>query len=86
MVFGEPPADELVRTAYAREAGDTAILYKGMSLADIAHVVGLVESKIIPAGREASSCGHCSKSILRHRWILPSIPGAVIPTPTGSPT
>lgn len=48
MVFGEPPADELIRTAYAREAGDTAILYKGMSLADIAHVVGLVESKIIP--------------------------------------
>ena len=48
MVFGEPPSDELIRTAYAREAGDTAILYKGMSLADIAHVVGLVESKIIP--------------------------------------
>jgi argininosuccinate lyase len=48
MVFGEPPADELVRTAYAREAGDTAILYKGMSLADLAHVVGLIESEIIP--------------------------------------
>ena len=48
MVFGEPPSEELIRTAYAREAGDTAILYKGMSLADIAHVVALVESKIIP--------------------------------------
>lgn len=48
MAFGESPSDELIRTAYAREAGDTAILYKGMSLADIAHVVGLVESKIIP--------------------------------------
>ena len=48
MVFGDPPSDALIRTAYAREAGDTAILYKGMSLADIAHVVGLVESKIIP--------------------------------------
>ena len=47
MVFGDP-ADELVRTAYAREAGDTAILYKGMSLADLAHVVGLIESRIVP--------------------------------------
>jgi len=47
---GDPvePADELVRTAYAREAGDTAILYKGMSLADVAHVVGLIESEIVP--------------------------------------
>jgi len=41
-------ADELVRTAYTREAGDTAVLYKGMSLADVAHVVGLIESEIIP--------------------------------------
>jgi argininosuccinate lyase len=51
MAFGDPPADELVHTAYARETGDVAILYKGMSLADLAHVVGLVESKTIP--REA---------------------------------
>ena len=42
------PADELVRTAYAREAGDTAILYKGMSLTDVAYVVGLIESEIVP--------------------------------------
>ena len=42
---GDPvePADELVRTAYAREASDTAILHKGMSLADVAHVVELIE-------------------------------------------
>lgn len=44
----EPPAEQLVRTAYAREIGDAAILYEGMSLADIAHVVGLIEANIIP--------------------------------------
>jgi argininosuccinate lyase len=43
-----PPADDLVHTAYARETGDAAILYEGMSLADIAHVVGLIEANIVP--------------------------------------
>src|SRR3972149_8587350 len=51
MRLKESPADELIHTAYAREVGDAAILYEGMSLADIAHVVGLIESNIIP--REA---------------------------------
>ncbi len=40
--------DPPVLAAYAREAGDTDLLYDGMSLADLAHVVGLVEAKIIP--------------------------------------
>ena len=44
-----PTADELVRTAYARETADASILYEGMSFADIAHVVSLIESKVIPA-------------------------------------
>lgn len=44
----EPPAEQLVRSAYAREIGDSAILYEGMSLADIAHVVGLIEANLIP--------------------------------------
>jgi argininosuccinate lyase len=51
MRLTEPPADELIRTAYARETGDAALLYEGMSLADLAHVVGLMEANIIP--REA---------------------------------
>ncbi|MBI4314431.1 MAG: argininosuccinate lyase [Chloroflexi bacterium] len=46
-----PPAPELIATAYARELGDAAILYQGMSLADLAHVIMLVETDIIP--REA---------------------------------
>jgi argininosuccinate lyase len=48
MRLTEPPAEQLVRTAYAREIGDAAILYEGMSLADLAHVVGLIEANIIP--------------------------------------
>jgi argininosuccinate lyase len=47
--LNEPSAPELVYTAYARELGDTPILYEGMSLADIAHVVALIESDIIPS-------------------------------------
>src|SRR3990172_5136690 len=47
----EPPAPELIASAYAREVGDAAILYEGMSLADMAHVFGLIEGDIIP--REA---------------------------------
>jgi len=43
----EPPAPELIATAYAREVGDAAILYTGMSLADLAHVVMLVEAGVM---------------------------------------
>jgi argininosuccinate lyase len=50
----QPPAPELITTAYAREVGDAALLYTGMSLADLAHVVMLVEAGIVPppAGAE----------------------------------
>jgi argininosuccinate lyase len=50
----EPPAPELVATAYAREVSDAGLLYTGMSLADLAYVVMLVESGIAPkeAGAE----------------------------------
>ncbi|HET7090645.1 MAG TPA: argininosuccinate lyase [Anaerolineae bacterium] len=53
----EPPAPELIASAYTREVGDAAILYEGMSLADMAHVVALIESDIIPrqAGGELLS-------------------------------
>ena len=44
----EPPAPELIASAYARELRDAAILYEGMSLSDIAHVAVLVEAGIIP--------------------------------------
>lgn len=44
----DPPAEPLIQTAYAREVGDAAILYKGMSLADLAHVVELMEANVAP--------------------------------------
>jgi argininosuccinate lyase len=50
MRLTEPPADELIHTAYARETGDAAILYEGMSLADLAHVLELIDSTIIASG------------------------------------
>jgi argininosuccinate lyase len=51
MRLSEEVAPELIHTAYAREVADTSILYEGMSLADLAHVVVLTEAQIIP--REA---------------------------------
>ncbi|MBI3763304.1 MAG: argininosuccinate lyase [Chloroflexi bacterium] len=43
-----PAAPELIRTAFTRELDDAAILYEGMSRADLAHVVMLAEAGIIP--------------------------------------
>jgi argininosuccinate lyase len=44
----EEPAPELVASAFALEAGDGPLLHHGMSLADLAHAVMLLETKIIP--------------------------------------
>ena len=48
MRLKDPPARALVDTAYARETGDAAILYAGMSLADLAHVLELIEAQVVP--------------------------------------
>ncbi len=42
------PATELVQTAFARELADQLALFRGMSLADMAHTVMLIEAGIIP--------------------------------------
>jgi len=42
------PAAELVQSAFARELTDQLALFKGMSLADMAHTVMLIEAGIIP--------------------------------------
>ncbi len=42
------PSMELVQTAFARELADQHTLFKGMSLADIAHTITLLEGGIIP--------------------------------------
>jgi argininosuccinate lyase len=44
----EGPAPELVSSAFAMEAGDGPLLYHGMSLADLAHAVMLIEIGVIP--------------------------------------
>jgi argininosuccinate lyase len=44
----EGPAPELVAAAFALEAGDGPLLYEGMSLADLAHAVMLLEVRLIP--------------------------------------
>ena len=47
--FTEGPSPELVQSAFALEAGDGVLLYHGMSLADMAHAIMLIETGIIPA-------------------------------------
>lgn len=44
----EQPADELIQSAFAHEVSDGALLYRGMSLADLAYCVMLCESGLIP--------------------------------------
>ncbi len=52
------PAVELVQTAFARELADQLALFKGMSLADLAHTVMLIEAGVIPSADGASFfCG-----------------------------
>lgn len=48
------PAAELVQTAFARELADQVPLFKGMSLADLAHTLVLIETGVIPSGAGAS--------------------------------
>ncbi len=48
------PAAELVQTAFARELADQLPLFRGMSLADIAHTLVLIETGVIPSVAGAS--------------------------------
>jgi argininosuccinate lyase len=44
----EQPADELLQSAFAHEVSDGALLYHGMSLADLAYCIMLCECGLIP--------------------------------------
>ena len=48
------PAAELVQTAFARELADQLALFRGMSLADLAHTVMLIETGMTPRAAGAS--------------------------------
>ncbi|MFL5592532.1 MAG: argininosuccinate lyase [Ktedonobacteraceae bacterium] len=67
------PAIELVQTAFARELADQLALFKGMSLADLAHTVMLIEAGVIPSADGAS--------LLRALLDLDEYPTDFIPTP-----
>ncbi len=67
------PAVELVQTAFARELADQLALFKGMSLADLAHTVMLIEAGVIPSADGAS--------LLRALLDLDEYPTDFIPTP-----
>ena len=67
------PAAELVQTAFARELADQLALLKGMSLADMAHTVMLIEAGVIPPVDGAS--------LLSALLALHEYPSDFIPTP-----
>ena len=60
------PAPELVRSANQLEISYAAILYKGLSLADLAHTVMLAEAGIIPL--------EASKKLLEALLVVHRIP------------
>jgi argininosuccinate lyase len=49
----EGPAPELMQSAFRLELADAPILWRGLSLADLAHIVMLRETKIAPEGASA---------------------------------
>ena len=67
------PAVELVQTAFARELADQLALFRGMSLADLAHSVMLIEAGVIPSADGAS--------LLSALLTLHEYPSDFIPTP-----
>jgi len=67
------PAVELVRTALARELADQLPLFRGMSLADLAHTIMLIEAGVIPSADGAS--------LLSALLALHAYPPDFIPTP-----
>ena len=48
------PTQELVQTAFARELSDQVALFRGMSLADLAHTIMLIEAGVIPTADGAA--------------------------------
>ncbi|HLI09398.1 MAG TPA: argininosuccinate lyase [Ktedonobacteraceae bacterium] len=65
------PAPELVRTAFARELADQLPLFRGMSLADIAHTIALTETSVIPQIERAPLL----KALLElHSWPADFVP------------
>lgn len=55
--LNKPPAPSLIGTAFSFEVADGPALYKGMSLADIAYTVHLIEGKLIPSKPGSSLLG-----------------------------
>lgn len=47
------PAPELVEAGYGLEMGDAPLLHRGLTLADLAHLVALTEADVVPDGEAA---------------------------------
>ena len=45
-----PPAPELIEAGFAYESQGAATLHDGLNLADLAHVLDLLDREIIPCG------------------------------------
>jgi argininosuccinate lyase len=67
------PATELVQTAFARELADQLPLFRGISLADIAHTIVLIEGGVIPYSEGVS--------LLKALLSLHRYPSDFVPTP-----
>ena len=54
--LGSGPSPELVEAGYRLEVADAAILHEGLCLADLGHVLELVESGVAPGAAAAALC------------------------------
>jgi argininosuccinate lyase len=55
---GTGPAPELVEAGYQLELADAPLLHRGMGLADLAHVLTLLEVGVVPRAQAALLLGH----------------------------
>ena len=53
----EAPAPELVEAGFALEVADAALLHEGPNLADLAHVIVLLEQGVVPSEAAARLLG-----------------------------
>ena len=52
--FTKSPAPELINSAFTVEVNEGTLLYHGMSLADLAHAIMLIEIDVVPQESRAA--------------------------------
>src|SRR5476649_1078214 len=78
--LGGGAAGELVAAAHAAESAHGPRLARGLSLADLAHAVALIEGGDLAGERRGHSCGDCSSCTRSLELSSRGIPRSAMPS------